>query len=216
MGIFGKPPPPPAPPPSVVDKLISMWNDADENVQIAVAVMAVVLAFLMLRGSSRVTVTSQKAVCELGPAGKPRGSVASASVPTPLPPGARSPQRQGSAKQFVPEIAVMTSGSVTLEAQAFSTKITYHVTGLKPGGHGFHVHEKAEFTNGCKGAGAVYQAIGNITADNAGTARGEITAPFALASVVGRSIIVHASPGTGDGAKDDSRSRLAGGLIKKA
>jgi Cu/Zn superoxide dismutase len=213
MGLFGKPPPPPPEPASMIEVVLSMWAAADQQVQIAVAVLAVALAFLVLRTTARVSVTSQTAVCELGPAGKPRGSVASASVPTPLPPP-RSPQRQSSAKQFVPEIAVMTSGTVTLEAQTLSTLVKFHVTGLKPGAHGLHVHEKADFSNGCKGAGGVYKQIGNINADNAGTAKGQILAPFALSSVVGKSIIVHANAGAGEGAKDDSRSRLAGGVIK--
>jgi len=30
------------------------------------------------------------------------------------------------------------------------TTITYRVTGLAPGSHGFHVHEKADFSEGCK------------------------------------------------------------------
>ena len=34
--------------------------------------------------------------------------------------------------------------------------IEYRVTGLKPGHHGFHIHEFSDFSNGCMSAGPHY------------------------------------------------------------
>ena len=34
-----------------------------------------------------------------------------------------------------------------------NTKISWKITGLAEGEHGFHVHEKADFSNGCMSAG---------------------------------------------------------------
>ena len=101
-------------------------------------------------------------------------------------------------------------------------QITYRVTGLTPGNHGFHVHEKADFSNGCLSAGPHYNPfnknhgaptdedrhvgdLGNIVADADGVAEGviidhliKLSGPY---SVVGRSMMVHADPddlGKGD------------------
>jgi Cu-Zn family superoxide dismutase len=88
--------------------------------------------------------------------------------------------------------------------------------------HGFHVHEKADFSNGCLSAGPHYNPfnknhgaptdedrhvgdLGNIVADADGVAEGviidhliKLSGPY---SVVGRSMMVHADPddlGKGD------------------
>jgi Cu/Zn superoxide dismutase len=42
-------------------------------------------------------------------------------------------------------------GTVTLEQQeGGQTTISWRITGLVPGQHGFHIHEKADFSEGCK------------------------------------------------------------------
>ena len=130
-----------------------------EIVAIATAACVVLLSLLLLcrrRASGKPIV----AVCELGVAGKPCGSVAAASVPTPLPPP-RSPQRKSSTQQFSPAIESRVSGMVTLTMEGSGCcKIEYRVSGLDPGPHGFHIHEKADFSNGCVSAGGHYNPFG--------------------------------------------------------
>merc|ERR1712107_101800 len=101
-------------------------------------------------------------------------------------------------------------------------RITYEVSGLTPGLHGFHVHEKADFSNGCTSAGPHYNPfkknhwaptdeerhvgdLGNIEPNANGVAKGEIfdkliklEGPY---TVVGRPMMVHGDPddlGKGD------------------
>mmetsp|Transcript_4349 Transcript_4349/g.4466 ORF Transcript_4349/g.4466 Transcript_4349/m.4466 type:complete len:168 (+) Transcript_4349:108-611(+) len=106
------------------------------------------------------------------------------------------------------------TGSVEFEQPSDTepTTITYNVTGLTPGLHGFHVHEKADFSNGCVSAGPHYNPfgkthggpddeerhvgdLGNIEANGDGVAEGtmldiniRLTGDY---SVIGRSIMVH-------------------------
>mmetsp|Transcript_20798 Transcript_20798/g.47523 ORF Transcript_20798/g.47523 Transcript_20798/m.47523 type:complete len:176 (-) Transcript_20798:336-863(-) len=137
------------------------------------------------------------AICEVSPEGKPCGGGAEAS------PGC--------------------SGTVTLTQTDVDTcRIAYHVKGLSPGLHGFHVHEKADFSNGCTSAGPHYNPfkkthgapedeerhvgdLGNIKAGPDGVAKGEIIDKLIKLegefTVVGRSMMVHADEddlGTGD------------------
>jgi Cu-Zn family superoxide dismutase len=91
--------------------------------------------------------------------------------------------------------------------------IEYEVKGLAPGEHGFHIHEKADFSDGCKSAGPHYNPhgkthgapgdeerhagdLGNIVADASGVAKGSLTDRLVMLSgefsVIGRSIMVHA------------------------
>ena len=48
------------------------------------------------------------------------------------------------------------SGVVTFEDNGKVCKIAYKISGLTPGKHGFHIHEKADFSNGCISAGPHY------------------------------------------------------------
>ena len=105
-------------------------------------------------------------------------------------------------------------GSVTFEQESEDKDctITYRVTGLKPGKHGFHIHEKADFSDGCKSAGPHYNPfgknhggpededrhvgdMGNITAGDDGVAEGSLTDQLINLSgeytVIGRSVMVH-------------------------
>eukprot|EP00750_Incisomonas_marina_P015788 INCI18643.1.p1 GENE.INCI18643.1~~INCI18643.1.p1 ORF type:complete len:598 (+),score=120.47 INCI18643.1:293-2086(+) len=102
-------------------------------------------------------------------------------------------------------------------------EVQYEITGLTPGLHGFHIHEKADFSNGCASAGGHWNPhgkthgdladapnchagdLGNIVADESGRAAGRLVAPLLRLSgelsIVGRSVMVHADPddlGKGD------------------
>jgi len=142
-----------------------------------------------------------RAACLVGPGGKPCGSEIGqgneSSVETKEVPG--------------PSV----SGTVMFEDDGKECKITYAVTGLSPGKHGFHIHEKADFSNGCISAGPHYNPhnathggpdgdiesrhvgdLGNMLADESGCARGSISDKLIKLSgeysVVGRSVIIHA------------------------
>ena len=105
-------------------------------------------------------------------------------------------------------------GQVTFEQESEDKEcvITYRVTGLAPGKHGFHIHEKADFSEGCKSAGPHYNPfnknhggpddeerhvgdMGNITAGEDGVAEGTFTDRLIKITgeytVVGRSVMVH-------------------------
>merc|ERR1712025_585562 len=92
----------------------------------------------------------------------------------------------------------------------------------KEGDHGFHIHEKADFSNGCISAGPHWNPhkqthgapsdsirhagdLGNIKVDANGNSQGSITDHLVTLegefSVIGRSVMVHADPddlGKGD------------------
>eukprot|EP00811_Abedinium_folium_P012305 NODE_21408_length_754_cov_8.192982.p1 GENE.NODE_21408_length_754_cov_8.192982~~NODE_21408_length_754_cov_8.192982.p1 ORF type:complete len:173 (-),score=55.37 NODE_21408_length_754_cov_8.192982:127-645(-) len=138
-----------------------------------------------------------RAICQVGAAGRPCG-------------GGEEPAGE-------------CTGMINFEqVDAETCKISYEVRGLAPGMHGFHVHEKADFSNGCMSAGPHYNPhgkthggpsmeerhagdLGNITPDATGVARGEILDRLIKLegdfTVVGRSIMIHADPddlGLGD------------------
>ena len=90
------------------------------------------------------------------------------------------------------------------------TLIVGKVTGLEPGEHGFHIHEFGDLSQGCESAGGHYNPdgvdhgdleqghvgdLGNITADDSGTANIKIVAKrvdlVGERSIVGRSIVIH-------------------------
>jgi len=103
----------------------------------------------------------------------------------------------------------------TQKAANAPVKIEGTIKGLKPGQHGFHVHEYGNLSDGCKTAGAHYNPfskvhggpkdlerhvgdLGNVVANADGVASfsGEdhlvqLTGPY---SVIGRSVVVHADP----------------------
>jgi len=108
------------------------------------------------------------------------------------------------------------------QTDAETLAIDYEIKGLAPGLHGFHVHEKADFSNGCASAGPHYNPfkklhggpgdeerhvgdLGNIEAGADGIAKGTMTDKliklFGEYTVVERSMMVHADPddlGKGD------------------
>ncbi|XP_015177860.1 PREDICTED: superoxide dismutase [Cu-Zn], chloroplastic-like [Polistes dominula] len=91
-------------------------------------------------------------------------------------------------------------------------KLTGKVTGLTPGLHGFHVHEKGDLKEGCKSTGPHFNPennthgapgdtirhvgdLGNIKANDAGEAVIDITDNIISLSgpnnILGRAIVVH-------------------------
>jgi len=108
-----------------------------------------------------------------------------------------------------------TQGTISFEqaAPGGPVKVTGQITGLKPGEHGFHVHEFGDGTNGCTSAGAHFNPhnkthggpkddmrhvgdLGNVTAGSDGVAKVEITDAIISLSgdhnIVGRSLVIHA------------------------
>lgn len=72
-----------------------------------------------------------KALCYVGPKGKPCNG-----------------------KELQDENKV--TGIVSFEDNTKECHISYRITGLTPGKHGFHIHDKADFSNGCVSAGPHY------------------------------------------------------------
>ncbi|KAJ8436798.1 hypothetical protein Cgig2_032026 [Carnegiea gigantea] len=122
---------------------------------------------------------------------------------------------------MVKAVAVLSSSEGVSGAIYFTqegkgpTFVTGTVSGLKPGLHGFHVHEFGDTANGCMSTGPHFNPfgkehgapedenrhagdLGNITASDDGTAKLimkdnqiPLTGPY---SIVGRAIVVHADP----------------------
>jgi len=126
-----------------------------------------------------------------------------------------------------------------MQAPGTPTLIKGKITGLQPGKHGFHIHEFGDMSKGCESMGGHYNPdgvdhgdekeghvgdLGNITADESGTAKFSIRADrvelIGDRSVVGRGIVVHANPDDfGKGRDEESLKtgnagdRLACGVI---
>ncbi|KAI9227031.1 MAG: copper/zinc superoxide dismutase [Piptocephalis tieghemiana] len=98
------------------------------------------------------------------------------------------------------------------DAEGSQTRVSVSITGLKPGKHGFHVHEFGDNTNGCTSAGSHFNPhsnthgapsdenrhlgdLGNVVADSNGKV--EVTfedrqiSLIGPLSIVGRSVVVH-------------------------
>src|SRR6056300_808242 len=97
-----------------------------------------------------------------------------------------------------------------MQAPGTPTLIKGTITGLETGPHGFHIHEFGDMSKGCKSMGGHYNPdgvdhgdineghvgdLGNITADETGTAKFTIEAKrvdlLGDRSVVGRGFVVH-------------------------
>ena len=126
-----------------------------------------------------------------------------------------------------------------IQAPGTATLIKGTITGLEPGLHGFHIHEFGDMTDGCKSMGGHYNPdnvehgdineghvgdLGNITADQSGTAKFTIEAKrvelIGSRSVIGRGFVVHSDEDDlGKGGDEESKKtgnagdRLACGVI---
>lgn len=128
-------------------------------------------------------------------------------------------------------------GTINLMTMGDGVHFTGTVTGLKPGKHGFHVHENGDcsapdassagghFNPGNKPHGAPDSPehhagdLGNIEADASGTAHvnihvNGITLGSGANSVLGKAIIVHANPDDFSQPTGNAGGRLACGVIK--
>jgi len=107
------------------------------------------------------------------------------------------------------------TGTVKISQRGGSDLVTieYEIKGLKPGKHGFHIHETSDFSNGLASTGPHYNpygknhgapdvderhlgGLGNVVANASGIAKGSIIDRLVKldgpTSVIGRSFIVHA------------------------
>lgn len=97
-----------------------------------------------------------------------------------------------------------------------NTQVTVNLTGVPPGVHGFHVHEKGDCGDNGNAAGGHFNPaatahgapqadphhagdFGNVTSDDAGRVQIEFLSPSITVeaganSVVGRAVILHANP----------------------
>jgi len=142
--------------------------------------------------------------------------------------------------QCILEHSDTVKGSILLiQAPGTATLIKGTITGLTPGEHGFHIHEFGDMSDGCKSMGGHYNPdevdhgdineghvgdLGNITADESGTAKFTIEAKrvdlLGDRSVIGRGFVVHADKddlGKGGDAESlktgNAGDRLACGVI---
>jgi len=106
------------------------------------------------------------------------------------------------------------SGLITLEQEATggATRLNGTIKGLKPGKHGFHVHQYGDLSQGCVSAGPHFNPngkthggptdevrhvgdLGNVEADKDGNVEIKIVdaqvSLIGVNSVIGRSVIIH-------------------------
>ena len=107
------------------------------------------------------------------------------------------------------------TGTITFkQTSADCCEISWNIKNAgKAGKHGFHIHEKADFSNGCLSAGPHWNPhkqnhgapndevrhagdLGNITVDENGNSTGSLTDHLVKLegefSVIGRSVMIHA------------------------
>ena len=128
------------------------------------------------------------------------------------------------------------TGTAKFTQEGNDVHVVADLTGLSPGKHGFHIHDKGDLSDPqLTSAGAHYNPskshhggpdtpmhhtgdLGNIVADDSGNAHLDQTIPnLKLSAIVGKSVIVHAKA---DDLKPDpagnSGGRIAGGVIEAA
>lgn len=130
------------------------------------------------------------------------------------------------------------SGTVSFEDTAAGLKVVADLHGLTPGQHGFHIHEFGSCEDSAKAAGGHFNPdkhphgqalkdgikkthagdLGNITADDKGDAKLEVTlAGDALAkgehAVAGRAVVVHEKADDFSQPAGNAGGRVACGVI---
>ena len=135
------------------------------------------------------------------------GSKASSVVPT---------QTTNAVAELNPTDGTGVRGRVTFVSEIGGVRVIADVTGLAPGAHGFHIHEKGDCSApDASSAGAHYNPsgvthggpddqmhhvgdLGNLRADGSGRAHLDFVFDFLKLngphSIVGRSVIVHQDP----------------------
>ena len=129
------------------------------------------------------------------------------------------------------------AGEIKFTQNADKVMVTGKVTGLTPGEHGFHVHEKGDLSDTEKGesAGGHFNPdmkshgrpsdatrhagdFGNITANDQGVAEISFEDPVVKIdgehTIVGRSIVIHAQPDKFTQPAGDAGGRVAFGKIE--
>jgi len=130
--------------------------------------------------------------------------------------GAKTSAPRRAVAELSPATNSGVKGTVTFTQQGNTTRVTATVTGLTPGRHGFHIHEKGDcsapdassagghFNPHSMNHGGPEAAIrhvgdfGNIEADDSGKA--SYSKSFSNltfdgpASIIGRAVIIHANP----------------------
>ncbi len=129
------------------------------------------------------------------------------------------------------------AGEVRFQKMGDKVKITGKVTGLKPGEHGFHVHEHGDLSDTEKGesAGGHFNPdkmehgrptdmkrhagdFGNITANDQGVAdinfEDSVVKMEGANSIIGRSIVIHAEADRFTQPTGDAGGRVAFGKIE--
>jgi len=149
-------------------------------------------------------------------------------------------QQMGATAALKPTTGNTTAGTVTFTQKGDKVSVTANVSGLSPGPHGFHIHEKGDCSAGDgMSAGGHFNPTGKphgdpATADHhagdmpqlVADARGKATLAADLSPVtigagandiVGKAVIVHKDP---DDFKTqptgNSGARVACGVIKKS
>ncbi|HEX8522375.1 MAG TPA: superoxide dismutase family protein [Tepidisphaeraceae bacterium] len=132
-------------------------------------------------------------------------------------------------------------GTVTFTQMGDKVKVVADLTGLPPGKHGFHVHEKGDLSaadltstgghfnpgghpHGGPTTSPVHEGdLGNITADQNGTAHLDVTLDNISVGtgkpndVMGRAVIVHAKPDDlSSQPSGNAGARIGGGKIENA
>jgi len=140
-------------------------------------------------------------------------------------------------KNAVCKLEGSVSGIITFSQEGDgATTVTGEVKGLKPGNHGFHIHQFGDYSAGCGSTGGHFNPagqthggpadevrhagdLGNIVADDSGTATINMSdAQIPLSgenSIVGRAVVVHeGEDDLGKGGFEDSlKTGHAGGRL---
>ncbi|KAF6203879.1 hypothetical protein GE061_002214 [Apolygus lucorum] len=132
-------------------------------------------------------------------------------------------------------------GNVTFTQEGGSVRLEGTVENLKPGEHGFHIHEKGDLTSGCTSTGGHYNPysknhggphdkerhvgdLGNIVSEPEGVAHvaivDKVISLVGPTSILGRAVVIHSDrDDLGKGGFDDSLktghagTRVACGII---